>query len=181
MPRKFLRGFVCWILKVLPFFLLLVLCPFFLLLMLRPFFANVFDRNDAISLMFHKLAKLHQECALRHNDEFRALTNNLISGRVKFLDFEITPDNLDRVKKIKGIGESSVGKLKEFFDRRDGSCNRIEEFEKDEQRMAVRTMKNIWGVGISKVSELCLSCIIRCWKRHCLNINNINLCCRPKI
>jgi DNA polymerase/3'-5' exonuclease PolX len=115
-----------------------------------------FASNDAISLMFHKLAKLHQECALRHNDEFRALTNNLISGRVKFLDFEITPDNLDRVKKIKGIGESSVGKLKEFFDRRDGSCNRIEEFEKDEQRMAVRTMKNIWGVGISKAQDLML-------------------------
>ena len=103
--------------------------------------------------MFHKLAKMHQECALKQNDEFRALTNNLISGRVKFLDFEITPENLDRVKKIKGIGESSAGKMKEFFDRGDGSCNRIEAFEKDKERMAVRVMQNIWGVGIKGVSE----------------------------
>jgi DNA polymerase/3'-5' exonuclease PolX len=106
--------------------------------------------------MFHKLAKLHQECALKKGDEFRALTNNLISGRVKFLDFEITPYNLDMVKDIKGIGDSSAGKMKEFFERGDGLCNRIEEFEKDEGRMAVRAMKNIWGVGISKVGEPCM-------------------------
>lgn len=103
--------------------------------------------------MFHKLAKLHQECALKHNDEYRALTNNCISGRVRYLDFEITPYNLDRVKKIKGIGESSVGKMSEFFERGDGSCNRIEAFEADEERMAVRVMQNIYGVGISKVSK----------------------------
>jgi DNA polymerase/3'-5' exonuclease PolX len=110
-------------------------------------------RNDAIGLMFHKLAKLHQECSLMKNDEFRALTDNLISGRVKHLDFEITAHNLDRVKNIKGIGKSSVDKMKEFFQRGDGSCNRIEEFEKDKERMAVRAMQNIWGVGIKGVSQ----------------------------
>lgn len=101
--------------------------------------------------MFHRLAKLHQECSLEPSDEYRALTNNLISGRLRQLDFEITPSNLDKVKKIKGIGQSSIDKMAEFFNRGDGKCNKMEEFEKDEQRMAMREMKRIWGVGQKKV------------------------------
>lgn len=129
--------------------------------------------------MFHKLAKLHQECALKKGDEYRALTNNLISGRVKYLDFEITPNNLDRVEKIKGIGESSVGKMKEFFERGDGSCNRIEAFKEDKERMAVRAMQNIWGVGIKGVSEACSSCIIR-FVGNDSQLFGTLLFCRPK-
>jgi len=110
-------------------------------------------RNTQLSDMFHKLAKMHQECSLEPSDEFRALTNNLISGRLRQLNFEITPHNLDRVKNIKGIGQSSADKMAEFFKRGDGKCNKMEKFEKDEQRMAMRAMKNIWGVGKVKVNK----------------------------
>lgn len=101
--------------------------------------------------MFHKLAKLSQECAMQKSDPFRALTNNLISGRLLQLDFEVTLDNLDKVKQIKGIGDSSVKKMKQCLERGDGKCVKIEEYENDKDRMGMRAMKNIWGVGQAKV------------------------------
>jgi len=91
------------------------------------------------------------------NDVFKALTNNLISGRLMHMDFEVTLDSLDKVLKTPGIGQSSVNKMAQFLKRGDGKCDKIEAFEQDEHRMAMRTFKRIWGVGKAMVSRA-LSC-----------------------
>lgn len=108
--------------------------------------------------MFHTLAKMSQDCAMDKQDGYRALTNNLISGRLLQLDFEVALHNLNKVSnEISGIGESSVRKMEQFLTRRDGKCDKIAAYEKDPQRMAMRVMKNIWGVGQAMVSKaICL-------------------------
>ena len=116
-----------------------------------------------ISILFEKLAKLHKESPLTKEDAWKAYTFNLISGRVKHLDFDIVDDPtvLDRVSQVRGIGTSSVDKIKEYL--RTGTCQRLHEFEKDPLRIAVKTMMNIWGAGPVKVrqdvAELCSTCI----------------------
>lgn len=77
----------------------------------------------------------------------RALTNNLVSGRLMQLEYEITPENVQDLVGIKGIGQLSVDKMKEFFKRDDRKCQRIDEYENSQEGMAKRTLKWIWGVG----------------------------------
>jgi Holliday junction resolvasome RuvABC DNA-binding subunit len=63
------------------------------------------------------------------------------------LDFEITNDRpcFERLLKVSGIGERTVAKIHEYFER--GTFDRIVEFKKDPQRVAMKVMMGIWGVG----------------------------------
>jgi hypothetical protein len=78
-----------------------------------------FAMNLQISACFQKLSKLHQDCPLLPGDQdfWKAYTLQKISGRLKHLDFEIKDDAqvLQRLRKLDGIGESTLVKIKEFF------------------------------------------------------------------
>ena len=113
-------------------------------------------RNHELSVLFTKLSKLHQSCPLLAVDNWKAYCFSVISSRLRHLDFEITdnPDTLERVRKVKGIGESSLDKIKEYLQT--GTISRIQEFESDPKRVAMKKMMNIWGVGRNKVGSLFL-------------------------
>ena len=68
------------------------------------------------------------------------------------LDFEITNDRacFSRLLKVSGIGARTVAKIQEYFER--GTFDRIVEFEKDPQRMAMKNIMGIWGIGEKTVS-----------------------------
>ena len=67
------------------------------------------------------------------------------------LNFEISEDPavLTKLKTIQGIGSRSFEKVKEFLQT--GSLTRIREFQTDPQRVAMKEMMGIWGVGRVKV------------------------------
>jgi hypothetical protein len=104
-------------------------------------------RNVKLAELFQQLGKLHQKCPLLEDDPWKAYCNNLISGRLRSLDFEITddPQILERVGQIKGIGDRSVKKMIEYF--RIGGFQRIKEFQTDPKRVAMKRIMYIWGVG----------------------------------
>ena len=98
------------------------------------------------------------------DDEMKSYMLNLQSGRLRYLDFEVSLDNLDRVKNIKGMGSSCIKKIREYLETGGRRCSRIEEFEKDELRMAMKAIKIIWGVGqatVSKSGALHVLCMLR--------------------
>ena len=70
------------------------------------------------------------------------------------MDFEIVnnPAVLERLSKIKGVGRSTMEKIQEFLTT--GSIRRIYEFETDPDRIAMKNMMDIWGVGCVTVSVL---------------------------
>jgi DNA polymerase/3'-5' exonuclease PolX len=72
------------------------------------------------------------------------------------LSFEISnnSDTLERLRTVKGIGSSSFEKIKEYLST--GSLSRIREFQTDPQRVAMKNMMDIWGVGRVKVRQ-CIS------------------------
>jgi DNA polymerase/3'-5' exonuclease PolX len=111
-------------------------------------------RNKDLSELFRKLSKLHQECPLFENDDWKAYTFQLLSGRLRHLDFEVKddPEILKRLKAIKGFGDSSLQIVKEYLQT--GSSSRVREFETNKQRVAMKAMMNIWGVGRARASEL---------------------------
>jgi DNA polymerase/3'-5' exonuclease PolX len=110
------------------------------------------DRNRALSDLFRKLAKLHQECPLYANDDWKAYMFHLISGRLRQLDYEVELSVLDRVRRIPGFGASTMQIIEEFLQT--GACSRVQEFEKDPLRVAMKVMMNIWGVGRVRATEL---------------------------
>ena len=110
-------------------------------------------RNAALSEQFRVLSKLHQKAPLLELDPWKAYTFNLISGRLRFLDFEIEDEeDVKRLKTIKGFGEGVLDKVTQFL--KFGEITRIKEFEKDPERIAMRNMMGIWGVGRREASRL---------------------------
>jgi DNA polymerase/3'-5' exonuclease PolX len=113
---------------------------------------NSQDRNRTLSELFRKLAKLHQECPLYANDDWKAYMFNLISGRLRHLDFEVELGVLDRVRRIPGFGASTMQIIEEFLQT--GTSSRVREFETEPLRVAMKAMMNIWGVGRVRATEL---------------------------
>lgn len=111
-------------------------------------------RNSALSEQFRILSKLHQKAPLLEADPWKAYTFNIISGRLRYLDFEVDnePDTFEKLKKIKGFGESTLEKVKQFLEF--GEITRIKEFERDPERIAMKNMMGIWGVGRREASRL---------------------------
>lgn len=114
--------------------------------------ANTFETNRKISELFRDLSNLQQACPLLEGDNWKAYSYRITSGRLMHLDFEISNDGetFDRLRHVSGIGKSTVDKIKEYFER--GTFNRIEEFRVDPQRIAMKNMMGIWGVGEKTVS-----------------------------
>ena len=106
--------------------------------------------NMEISEAFKKLGNLHQACPLLPSDAWKGYCFRVVAGRISRLDFPISYDTLQRVSKIKGIGDSSLQMICQYLDF--GTIHRIDEFESDPRRIAIKTIKNIWGIGRVKVS-----------------------------
>jgi endonuclease III len=106
-----------------------------------------FERNKEIAEVFRTLSNLHQSCPLLEMDQWKAYMFRIIAGRLTHLDFEIRndPQTLNRLRKIPGIGSNSVDKIQEYLET--GSLCRIEEFNSDSTRVAMKNMMSIWGVG----------------------------------
>ena len=106
-----------------------------------------FERNRAIAEVFRTLSNLHQSCPLLEIDQWKAYMFRIIAGRLCNLDFEICNDPviLNRLRKIPGIGSNSVDKIQEYLES--GTLSRIQAFSSDPQRVAMKNMMNIWGVG----------------------------------
>ena len=128
------------------------------------------------------LSKLMRESAISNIDEWRSYSYMKASGRLKYLDFDVTnhPDVWKRLKHINGFGKSIIDKLKEYL--LTGKCERMTQLQQDPgkytyftmtfdrnqfvtnfflflnllylptERIAVRKMTHIWGIGRKKVS-----------------------------
>jgi hypothetical protein len=106
-----------------------------------------FERNKEIAQVFQTLSNLHQSCPLLEMDQWKAYMFRVIAGRLTHLDFEIRndPQTLNRLREIQGIGSNSVDKIQEYLET--GTLGRINEFNSDSKRIAMKNMMNIWGVG----------------------------------
>ena len=107
--------------------------------------------NQELSELFRQLSKLHQSSPLLAEDSWKAYCFNSVAGRLAKLDFEIfnDPKVLNMLGSIKGIGPSTLDKIKEYLET--GTLSRIHEFNTDPKRVAMRKMMNIWGVGRASV------------------------------
>ena len=113
-----------------------------------------FPRNVQVSRAFKTLGKLHQSMPLLPDDQWKSYCFRIVAGRLLELDFEVDNDveTQQRLKAFKGFGKSVCEKIQECIDY--GTTTRINEFESDEQRQAMKKMKDIWGVGPVKAREL---------------------------
>lgn len=125
-----------------------------------------------------QLAIITRESALSDMDEWRSYSYMKASGRLKRLDFEIInhPDVWKKVESVNGIGKSIGSKLKEYL--LTGKCQKLlhmtndpgkliviilyslilllltSQFMLSSERVAVRNMTQIWGIGSKKAIEL---------------------------
>ena len=117
-------------------------------------------RNLGVSRMLEQLSQLYQEAPLDSVDLWRSYSFQMIAGRVQHLDFDLTTDNLNQLKRIKGVGNSILDVVKEYLehveaegenDCGDGmslcDVQRLKNVKNDPQRKALRQMCQIWGVG----------------------------------
>jgi len=113
-----------------------------------------FPRNVEVAEAFKTLGKLHQSMPLLPDDQWKSYCFRIVAGRLLELDFEVDNDfeTQRRLRAIKGFGKSVCEKIQECIDY--GTITRINEFESDEQRQAMKKMKDIWGVGPVKAREL---------------------------
>jgi DNA polymerase/3'-5' exonuclease PolX len=111
-------------------------------------------RNQKLADHFKKLSKLYQTAPIHDTDDWRAYSFSLTAGRLRLLDFDATDDPaaLDRLSKTKGFGATTMSIIREFLQT--GTSSRIKELENDENRVVMRRMMNIWGVGRGKATEL---------------------------
>lgn len=109
-------------------------------------------RNAELSELFLKLSKLHQSCPLFPEDTWKAYSFHVTAGRLRHLEFEITDDPalLTKIRQIRGFGDSTLRMIQEFLST--GTFQRIDAFEADRDRIAMKRMMAIWGVGRVKVN-----------------------------
>ena len=112
------------------------------------------SRNIDLSRMLDTISKLYKECPLETRDNWRSYTYQIASVRLRYLDFDVNTQTLQKLKSIKGFGEKMLGHIKECLSSKDDKCELIRSFEHDEQRLAIRNMNDIWGVGPAKVSRV---------------------------
>jgi DNA polymerase/3'-5' exonuclease PolX len=110
--------------------------------------------NGALAAMFDEMADLQQQSPLENMDEWRSYTYTLVAGRLRHLEFEVTPnaDILGSVCGIRGFGRGVMTKIKQFLAT--GSCDKLKALRTDPARVAIRELTNIWGVGPKTASSL---------------------------
>ena len=113
-----------------------------------------FPRNVKVAEAFKTLADLHQSMHLMPTDQWKSYCFRIVAGRLLELDFEVS-DSLETQRKlqsIKGFGKSVCQKIQECIET--GTISRIQEFRTDPQRMAMKNLTDIWGVGPVTASDL---------------------------
>ena len=113
-----------------------------------------FLRNIQVADEFKKLSDLHLSMSLMPTDVWKSYCFRIVAGRLSELDFEIGDDDETqrRLRSIKGFGKSVCEKIQECIQH--GTIARIQEFNSDPQRQAMRNLKDIWGVGTVGASDL---------------------------
>ena len=108
---------------------------------------DVAPNNDALADALKELGKLHQKCPINDDDTWKAYALDKIAGRIRHLDFQVTLERESqlRLKGIHGIGASTLEKVNQFLQT--GQITRTKEFRKDPERVAMKAMMGIWGVG----------------------------------
>ncbi len=113
-----------------------------------------FPRNVKVAEAFKTLADLHQSMYLISTDTWKSYCFRIVAGRLLELDFEVS-DDLETQRKlmsIKGFGKGVCAKIQECIET--GTISRIQEFYSDPQRMAMKNLTDIWGVGPVTASDL---------------------------
>lgn len=113
-----------------------------------------FPLNAKVAEQFKILSSLHQSMPLNDQDRWKSYSLRIASGRLMNLDFEVStdPETISRLKQIKGFGDGTIDKILQFLN--DGKLHRIEEFQKDPDRMAIKLLTDIWGIGMARAKEL---------------------------
>ena len=115
---------------------------------------KVFQRNVQAAEAFKTLSNLHQEMSLLPTDTWKSYTFRIVAGRLLELEFEVSNDEAtqQKLRSIKGFGKSVCEKIQECIEC--GTISRIQEFQSDPQRQAMKNLKDIWGVGTVRASDL---------------------------
>jgi DNA polymerase/3'-5' exonuclease PolX len=105
-------------------------------------------QNQELVELFRKLSQLHQNSAIDSYDEYRAYTFQLVAGRLSQIDIDIRadPSSMTALRSIPGLCGSTTLRLIEEW-RRTGTVERLCKLEMDDQRIAIRNLIQIWGVG----------------------------------
>mmetsp|Transcript_17740 Transcript_17740/g.25036 ORF Transcript_17740/g.25036 Transcript_17740/m.25036 type:complete len:896 (+) Transcript_17740:104-2791(+) len=115
---------------------------------------NFHKSNLELSKQFRQLSDLFKECTLQDSDEWRSYSYHIVSGRLKYLKFEVSKDieSLRRLGRVKGFGPKVMSLCSEYLET--GKLQLIKELENDSLRRNMRNMIRIWGVGPKKAAEL---------------------------
>ncbi|KAG7349136.1 DNA polymerase beta palm domain containing protein [Nitzschia inconspicua] len=113
-----------------------------------------FPRNVKCAEVFKQLSNLHQDMPLLDMDQWKSYCFRIAAGRLLHLDFEVDSDpaTLLRLRGIKGFGKSVVDKIEEIL--KTGTVSRIQEFQHHPERLAMKNLTDIWGVGRVKAKDL---------------------------
>lgn len=113
-----------------------------------------FRRNVQVAEAFKNLGNLHQSMSLIEADKWKSYCFRIVAGRLLELDFEVNSDEetMQRLLSIKGFGKGVCGKIQECIEY--GTISRIQEFKSDPQRQAMKNLKDIWGVGTVRATDL---------------------------
>jgi len=105
--------------------------------------------NVALADALKELSKLHQKMPLNDDDTWKAYALDKIAGRIRLLNFQVTleRESQELLKHLPGIGLGTIEKINEFL--RTGQLSRTREFQNDPDRVAMKHMMAIWGVGRS--------------------------------
>lgn len=111
-----------------------------------------FENNFKISELFKELSEYYEACQIDVHDIWRAYSFRINAGRIIRLGFEVSddPTSLAKLKQVTGFGKGSCLEIVEQYFR-DGKVPRLEMLKTAPERVAIRNMTNIWGVGKQKV------------------------------
>ena len=108
--------------------------------------------NVGLFNMFLEVSKLHADSELEELDNYKSKLYAKLAWRLKYLDFEVTLVNINRLSEIDGFGPSVTKKVREYLMTK--TCQKITAFREDPLRIAVKNLSEIWGVGKKKAHEL---------------------------
>lgn len=70
--------------------------------------------NAELADFFDTLSSLFKQCPLDQLDDWRSYSYNIVAGRLRYLDFEVTtdPEILKKLKTIKGFGNKVMKQVR---------------------------------------------------------------------
>lgn len=108
--------------------------------------------NQWIAEVFVTLSKAYEKAPLFPEEQWKALQFHRLAGRLQCLDFEVsgTRDDFAKLKRIPGIGGSTLSMIQEILAT--GTLSRLQEFKTNPDRVAIRNLSGIHGIGKVTVS-----------------------------